>query len=137
MDAFEPDGFPLNPDLKYECSIFGFDNYGIQMTTRFTTGSELVREAWGPRQGIEGVCAFFKDPAVVVIDEDTSALDMTIKSEFMKIVRLVQDSRRGFIFANRRSTAQNCGRLYNVEKGLSVENEAPEGARVQVRQKLS
>ena len=107
------------------------------MTTRFKTGSELVREAWGYRQVIDRVRAFYKDPAVVAIDEDTSALDMTIKSKVILTVRLVQDSRRGFIVTDRQATAKNCDRLYNAEKCLSTENDAPEGARVQLRQKPS
>jgi ATP-binding cassette, subfamily B, bacterial PglK len=86
-------------------------------------GERGVRLSGGQRQRIGIARALYHDPAVLVLDEATSALDTTIERGVMGAVRALQGTKTIIIVAHRLSTVQHCDRIYQLEKGLTVEKD--------------
>jgi ABC-type multidrug transport system fused ATPase/permease subunit len=88
-------------------------------------GERGVRLSGGQRQRIGIARSLYHDPAVLVLDEATSSLDITTERSVMQAVRLLQGTKTIFIVAHRLSTVEDCGRLYRLEKGRVVEEGTP------------
>jgi ABC-type multidrug transport system fused ATPase/permease subunit len=97
-------------------------------------GERGVRLSGGQRQRIGIARALYHDPAVLVLDEATNALDTATERGVMEAVRALQGTKTVIIVAHRLSTVQYCSRLYRLEKGQMAEqgsySEAPEHQKV-------
>ncbi len=89
-------------------------------------GERGVRLSGGQRQRIGIARALYHDPAVLVLDEASSALDTATEHDLMQAVRALQGSKTILIVAHRLSTVAHCDRLYRLEKGQVVEEGAPQ-----------
>ena len=90
-------------------------------------GEHGVRLSGGQRQRIGIARALYHDPAILVLDEATSSLDMETERGVMEAVRDLHGEKTILIVAHRLSTVKNCDHLYRIDKGRVVE----EGASVQ------
>lgn len=84
-------------------------------------GERGVRLSGGQRQRIGLARALYHDPAVLVLDEATAALDTATESNVMEAVKALQGQKTLIIVAHRLSTLQRCDRLYRLEHGRVVE----------------
>jgi len=80
-------------------------------------GERGIRLSGGQRQRIGIARALYHDPAVLVLDEATSSLDVATESGVMEAVRALQGEKTLLIVAHRLSTVEHCDRLYRLERG--------------------
>ena len=88
-------------------------------------GERGVRLSGGQRQRIGIARALYPDPAVLVLDEATSSLDVATDHEVMLAVRALQSAKTVLIVAHRLSTVAHCNRLFRLERGQLVDLDAP------------
>lgn len=84
-------------------------------------GERGVRLSGGQRQRIGIARALYHDPAVLVLDEATSSLDITTEHDVMEAVRALHGDKTIIIVAHRLSTVEHCDRLFRLEQGRVVE----------------
>lgn len=84
-------------------------------------GERGVRLSGGQRQRIGIARALYHDPAVLVLDEATSSLDIATERDVMEAVTALQGDKTVLIVAHRLSTLEHCDRLYRVQEGTVVE----------------
>jgi ABC-type multidrug transport system fused ATPase/permease subunit len=79
----------------------------------------------GQRQLIAFARAFLADPAVLILDEATSSLDVPSERAVQRALRTVLASRTALIIAHRLSTVEIADRVLVLEAGRVVEDGAP------------
>jgi ATP-binding cassette subfamily C protein len=80
-------------------------------------GDEGTRLSGGQRQRVAIARALYADPAVLVFDEATAALDNQTEHEVTTAIAMLQGSRTLIVIAHRLSTVQTCDRLIFLEHG--------------------
>lgn len=80
-------------------------------------GERGVRLSGGQRQRVAIARALYNDPAVLIFDEGTSALDNVTESEFMAALSRLKGRRTIITVAHRLSTVRQCDRILLVEGG--------------------
>ena len=84
-------------------------------------GERGVRLSGGQRQRIGIARALYHDPAVLVLDEATSSLDIKTERDVMDAVRALKGTKTLLIVAHRLSTVESCDRLYRLEQGKVID----------------
>ena len=84
-------------------------------------GERGIRLSGGQRQRIGIARALYHDPAVLVLDEATSSLDIETERGVMEAVRALHGDKTILIVAHRFSTVEHCDYLYRLDKGKVVE----------------
>jgi ATP-binding cassette, subfamily B, bacterial PglK len=84
-------------------------------------GERGIRLSGGQRQRIGIARALYHDPAVLVLDEATSSLDMETERGVMEAVRALHGDKTILIVAHRFSTVEHCDYLYRLDKGKVAE----------------
>lgn len=84
-------------------------------------GERGIRLSGGQRQRIGIARALYHDPAVLVLDEATSSLDVDTEAGVMEAIRSLQGEKTIIIVAHRLSTVSHCDYLYRLEQGVMVE----------------
>src|SRR5690606_12943438 len=79
----------------------------------------------GQRQLIAFARAFLADPAVLILDEATSSLDIPSERLVQEALRTVLAGRTAVIIAHRLSTVEIADRVLVLEHGRVVEDGAP------------
>jgi ABC-type multidrug transport system fused ATPase/permease subunit len=90
-------------------------------------GERGVRLSGGQLQRIGIARALYHNPAVLVLDEATSSLDVNTERGVMEAVRALHGSKTVIIVAHRLSTVQQCDCLYRLEAGRIVDAGEPTG----------
>ena len=80
----------------------------------------------GQRQLVAFARAFLADPAVLILDEATSSLDVPSERLVQQALRTVLAGRTAVIIAHRLSTVEIADRVIVMEHGRIVEDGAPE-----------
>lgn len=80
-------------------------------------GERGVRVSGGQRQRIAIARALYWDPAVLVFDEGTSALDNRTEAEFMQALRNLRGTRTIIMVAHRLSTVRDCDQIVVIDQG--------------------
>ena len=88
-------------------------------------GERGVRLSGGQRQRIGIARALYKNPAVLVLDEATSSLDVDTEREVMQAIEKLHGRITVIIIAHRYSTIENCDYLYKLDKGKIVAQGKP------------
>lgn len=88
-------------------------------------GERGIRLSGGQRQRIGIARALYHDPAVLVLDEATSSLDIETEREVMETVRALRGDKTLVIVAHRLSTVAYCDSLFRLEHGRVVEEGEP------------
>jgi ABC-type multidrug transport system fused ATPase/permease subunit len=88
-------------------------------------GENGVRLSGGQRQRIGIARALYHNPALLVLDEATSAIDSPVEQDVIKALRTGQAFQTLIIVTHRESTIANCDAVYRVEAGLVTPVELP------------
>ncbi|MGI8882063.1 MAG: ABC transporter ATP-binding protein [Jatrophihabitans sp.] len=80
----------------------------------------------GQRQLVAFARAFLADPAVLILDEATSSLDVPTERTVQLALRTVLRDRTALIIAHRLSTVEIADRVLVLDAGLVVEDGSPE-----------
>ena len=88
-------------------------------------GKRGGRLSAGQRQLIAFARAFLADPAVLILDEATSSLDIPSERSVQRALRTVLAGRTALIIAHRLSTVEIADRVLVVEHGRIVEDGTP------------
>ena len=84
-------------------------------------GERGVRLSGGQRQRIGIARALYHDPAVLVLDEATSSLDVETERQVMDAVDALRGDKTLLVVAHRLSTVKHCDRIFRLERGRLVE----------------
>ncbi len=95
------------------------DGFATQVETR---GGRLSA---GQRQLVAFARAFLADPAVLILDEATSSLDIPSERLVQRALRTILAQRTAVIIAHRLSTVEVADRVLVLEHGQVVEDGAP------------
>lgn len=79
----------------------------------------------GQRQLVAFARAFLADPAVLILDEATSSLDIPSERLVQQALRTILAGRTAVVIAHRLSTVENADRVLVLEHGRIVEDGAP------------
>jgi ATP-binding cassette, subfamily B, bacterial PglK len=80
-------------------------------------GEKGSRLSGGQRQRVAIARALYGDPAVLVFDEATAALDHATEREVTRAIESLQGTRTVIVIAHRLSTVQGCSRLIFLREG--------------------
>ena len=80
----------------------------------------------GQRQLVAFARAFLADPAVLILDEATSSLDIPSERMVQRALETVLADRTALVIAHRLSTVQVADRVLVLEHGRIVEDGAPD-----------
>ncbi|MEJ7741855.1 MAG: ABC transporter ATP-binding protein [Nocardioidaceae bacterium] len=80
----------------------------------------------GQRQLVAFARAFLADPAVLILDEATSSLDVPSERLVQRALRTILADRTAIIIAHRLSTVEIADRVLVMEHGVIVEDGSPE-----------
>ncbi len=83
-------------------------------------GERGVRLSGGQRQRVAIARALYHNPAIIIFDEGTSALDDATESEVIRAVDALKGHKTVLMIAHRLSTLKNCDHIFALENGRLV-----------------
>ncbi|WP_327105241.1 ABC transporter ATP-binding protein [Nonomuraea glycinis] len=92
---------------------------------RTEVGKRGGRMSAGQRQLVAFARAFLADPAVLILDEATSSLDVPSERLVQRALRTILSDRTALIIAHRLSTVEIADRVLVMERGKIVEDGPP------------
>lgn len=114
----------IDDDLVWKaiCSA-QLEDFVVSLPDKLETsvGERGVRLSGGQLQRIGVARALYHDPAILVLDESTSALDNDTENGVMEAVRSLHGKKTIIIVAHRLTTIEHCDFLYRLDKGRIVE----------------
>jgi ATP-binding cassette, subfamily B, bacterial PglK len=98
----------------------------LEKGVKTAIGERGVRLSGGQRQRVALARSFYHKRDVLVMDESTSALDLTTEREVVKEIERLKGDKTIIIIAHRLQTLKNCDRIYKLSKGSIVDVGSPE-----------
>lgn len=83
-------------------------------------GERGIRLSGGQKQRIGIARALYRQPAVLVFDEATSAVDNITEREIVKTLKKIGEEKTIIMIAHRLDTIRNCDCIYLMDKGTVV-----------------
>jgi ATP-binding cassette subfamily C protein len=114
-----PDPLIDEQRLARACTLAQLDDVVRQLPEGLetTVGEDGVRLSGGQRQRVAIARALYQDPAVLVFDEATAALDNQTEREVRRAIAAVHGQRTVIVIAHRLTTVENCDRLIFLQEG--------------------
>ena len=114
-----PDALIDEQRVARACSLAQLDERIRQLPEGMDTplGEDGARLSGGERQRVAIARALYSDPAVLVFDEATAALDNQTEREVTKAITTLHGTRTLIVIAHRLSTVQGCDRLIFLQNG--------------------
>jgi ABC-type multidrug transport system fused ATPase/permease subunit len=114
-------------EIVAAAAAVGADEFIAALAEGYDTdvGKRGSRLSAGQRQLITFARAFLADPAVLILDEATSSLDIPSERSVQRALQTVLADRTAVIIAHRLSTVQIADRALVVEQGEIVEDGPP------------
>ncbi|MFF4123192.1 ABC transporter ATP-binding protein [Microbispora rosea] len=123
-------GRPGAPDSEIEraAEAIGAHTFVSALPDGFETqvGKRGGRMSAGQRQLVAFARAFLADPAVLILDEATSSLDVPSERLVQRALRTILADRTALIIAHRLSTVEIADRVLVMEHGRIVEDGPPD-----------
>ena len=117
-----------NPDCTFEqvqaaAKIANADEFIREMPEGYDTiiGERGVGLSGGQKQRISLARAILKDPAIIILDDTTSAIDMETESMIQNELKKISDERTVFIIAHRISSIIHADQILVLDNGRLVE----------------
>jgi len=117
-----------NPDISDEeviaiCKKLGIHEFIERLPKGYMTdaGEMGRRLSTGEKQLIAIARAMLRDPAIVILDEAMSSIDVVTETLLKKAMRRLLKGRTGIIIAHRLSTVMDCDRIIVLEGGKIIE----------------
>ena len=110
--------------VKKASMIANLHNFVIEeLPNKYQTiiGERGVRLSGGQRQRIGIARALYHDPKVLILDEETSALDNKTEKAVMNALNNLSKDITIIIIAHRLNTVKNCDIIFKLDKGQVVE----------------
>ncbi|MFC8190419.1 ABC transporter ATP-binding protein [Cellulomonas sp. NPDC057328] len=122
-----PDATPA--EIEAAARAVGVHDLIAALPEGYDTGVDTrgVRLSAGQRQLVSFARAFLADPAVLVLDEATSSLDIPGEQLVQEGLRTLLTGRTAVVIAHRLSTVMHADRVLVVDGGRVVEDGSPEG----------
>ena len=119
-------GDPECPFEKVEAAakLADADGFIRQMPDGYDTivGERGVGLSGGQKQRISLARALIKDPAIIILDDTTSAVDMETETQIQKALKKVTANRTLFIIAYRISSVKDCDQILVMNGGKVIEH---------------
>ncbi len=112
-----------NVCFKYNRSDFGLDNISFSISSPSVIG--IAGESGGERQRIAIANALLKKYDVILLDEFTSALDISIENKIMQHILMLKD-KIIIIISHRIYTLLNCDEIIIINNGKIIEQGQPQ-----------
>jgi ABC-type multidrug transport system fused ATPase/permease subunit len=114
-----PDSVIDEQRVARACSLAQLDEFVRQLPDGVETviGEDGVRLSGGQRQRVAIARALYQDPAVLVFDEATAALDNQTERELTRAIAALHGERTLIVIAHRLSTVESCDRLIFLQDG--------------------
>jgi ABC-type multidrug transport system fused ATPase/permease subunit len=114
-------------DIKAAARAIGADEFIEALPDGYDTlvGKRGGRLSAGQRQLVAFARAFLADPAVLILDEATSSLDVPSERLVQRALRTILADRTALIIAHRLSTVEIADRVLVMEGGRIVEDGPP------------
>jgi len=114
-----PDGLIDEQRLARACNLAQLDDFVRQLPEGLetTVGEDGVRLSGGQRQRVAIARALYQDPAVLVFDEATAALDNQTEREVTRAIAALHGQRTLIVIAHRLTTVEACDRLIFLQDG--------------------
>ena len=108
--------------------VIGAHDFIMALPNGYETAVEKrgSRLSAGQRQLVAFARAFLADPAVLILDEATSSLDIPSERLIQRALRTILADRTAIVIAHRLSTVETADRVLVLEHGRIIEDGAPE-----------
>jgi ABC-type multidrug transport system fused ATPase/permease subunit len=118
-----PDAMIDEQRVARACALAQLDEVVRQLPDGLETalGENGTRLSGGQRQRVAIARALYNDPAVLVFDEATAALDPQTEREVTQAIDALHGTRTVIVIAHRLSTVQRCDRLIFLQDGRIAE----------------
>lgn len=118
----------VRPDVSEEammiaCKIAHLHDTIMEFPEKYHTrvGERGATLSGGQRQRLAIARVVLKDPAIVILDEATSAVDTTSERQIQTSIDAMLYQRTAFIIAHRLSTVRKCDRIVVMDQGRIAE----------------
>jgi ATP-binding cassette subfamily C protein len=114
-----PDSVIDEQRLARACTLAQLDDFLGQLPDGLetTVGDDGVRLSGGQRQRVAIARALYQDPAVIVFDEATAALDNQTERDLTRAIAALHGERTLLVIAHRLTTVESCDRLIFLRDG--------------------
>jgi ATP-binding cassette subfamily B protein len=108
--------------------VIGAHDFIMALPNGYDTAVEKrgSRLSAGQRQLVAFARAFLADPAVLILDEATSSLDIPSERLIQRALRTILADRTAIVIAHRLSTVETADRVIVLEHGRIIEDGAPD-----------
>jgi ABC-type multidrug transport system fused ATPase/permease subunit len=108
--------------------VIGAHDFIMALPNGYDTAVEKrgSRLSAGQRQLVAFARAFLADPAVLILDEATSSLDIPSERLIQRALRTILADRTAIVIAHRLSTVETADRVIVLEYGRIIEDGAPD-----------
>src|SRR6266511_3939112 len=113
--------------LEYDISVIGMHQFIAALPEGYDTdvAKRGGRLSAGQRQLVAFARAFLADPAVLILDEATSSLDVPSERLVQRALRTILADRTALIIAHRLSTVEIADRVLVLDQGRIIEDGPP------------
>jgi ABC-type multidrug transport system fused ATPase/permease subunit len=114
-------------EIVEAAKVIGAHDFIMALPNGYETAVEKrgSRLSAGQRQLVAFARAFLADPAVLILDEATSSLDIPSERLIQRALRTILDDRTAIVIAHRLSTVETADRVIVLEHGRIIEDGTP------------
>jgi ATP-binding cassette, subfamily B, bacterial len=114
-------------EIVEAAKVIGAHDFITRLPDGYETSVEKrgSRLSAGQRQLVAFARAFLADPAVLILDEATSSLDIPSERLIQRALRTILADRTAIVIAHRLSTVETADRVIVLEHGRIIEDGAP------------
>ncbi|WP_432948083.1 ABC transporter ATP-binding protein [Kribbella sp. CA-253562] len=115
-------------EIVEAAKVIGAHDFIVRLPDGYETAVEKrgSRLSAGQRQLVAFARAFLADPAVLILDEATSSLDIPSERLIQRALRTILADRTAIVIAHRLSTVETADRVIVLEHGRIIEDGTPD-----------